>query len=111
VSLEATVRPITGLRLSADWEYTDASLREGDFQTHVLRADGTWAPTPDLSVRSQLQYDNLSGRVGYFGRLRWIVQPGSDLFVVYQRNWTTLRDRFEPITSEAAVKLTYSIRF
>ena len=108
---ELTMRPLTGLNLAAEWEHTRARLDEGDFSTHVLRFNGTVAPTPDVSLRTQVQYDNVSDRIGLFARLRWIVRPGSDLFLVYTRNWRTLGERLTPLSSEAAAKLTYTTRF
>jgi len=106
-----TARPATGLRLSADWEFTDANLDQGRFDTHVVRFNGTFSPTPDLSVSTRIQFDNLSDRLGLFARLRWITQPGSDLFLVITRNWRYTDNRFSPVNSEIASKLTYSVRF
>jgi hypothetical protein len=60
-----------------------------------------------------VQYDNLSERLGLFTRLRWILEPGSDLFFVYTHNWqsTSLdRTRLSPRSAEVALKLTYTIR-
>jgi hypothetical protein len=106
-----TARPATGLTLSADWAFTSATFDDGSFDAHVLRFDGTFAPTPDLSLSTRVQFDNLSDRLGLFARLRWIVQPGSDLFLVVTRNWRYTDDRFSPVNSEIASKLTYSVRF
>jgi hypothetical protein len=108
-----TVRPLTGVNLGLDWEHNRVRLAEGDFNTHVFRFDGNLDLSPNLSFTSQLQYDNLSERLGLFTRLRWILEPGSDLFFVYTHNWqsTSLdRDRLSPRNAEAALKLTYTIR-
>lgn len=106
-----TARPTVGLTLDAQWEFTDAALDQGRFETHVLRFNGTYSPTPDLSFSTQIQFDNLSDRLGLFARIRWITRPGSDLFLVLTRNWRYTDDRFSPVNSELASKLTYSIRF
>jgi len=109
----STVRPFPGVNLGVDWEHNRVRLAEGDFNTHVFRFDGNVDLSPDLSVTSQLQYDNLSERLGLFTRLRWILEPGSDLFLVYTHNWqsTSLdRDRLSPQNAEVALKLTYTIR-
>ncbi len=109
--LGATARPLPGISMGLDWEHNRVRLAEGDFNTHVFRFDGGLDLTPDLSLTSQLQYDNLTERLGLFARLRWIVKPGSDLYLVYTHNWQSLeRDRFSPQSAEVAAKLTYTIR-
>jgi hypothetical protein len=109
--LGGTVRPLPGVDLGLDWVHNRVRLAEGDFNTHVFRFDGNVDLSPDLSLTSQLQYDNLTERLGLFARLRWIVEPGSDLYVVYTHNWQALDyDRFSPRSAEVAAKLTYTIR-
>lgn len=109
--LGATVRPVRGVRMRVDWEHNRVRLDEGAFNTHVVRFDGNLDLTPDLSLLSQVQYDNLTEQLGLFARLRWIVQPGSDLYIVYTQNWQGLdRSRLSPQNAEGAVKLTYTIR-
>ena len=109
--LGSTVRPFTGVNLGLDWEHNRVRLAEGAFNTHVLRFDGNVDLSPNLSLTSQVQYDNLSERLGLFARVRWILEPGSDLFLVYTHNWRTLDfDRFSPRNAELAAKLTYTIR-
>jgi hypothetical protein len=43
--------------------------------------------------------------------MRWIVQPGSDLFVVLRRNWRAVGERLTPLQTSATAKLSYSVRF
>lgn len=111
LSTGLTVRPLLGVSVGADWTYTQADLREGTFHTHVVRVDGSLDLSADLALTTQVQYDNLSDRLGLFTRLRWIVEPGSDLFLVYRRNWRALDRRLTPLAGTATAKLTYSIRF
>lgn len=111
VELGLSARPVTGVSVNADWEHTRAALPEGSFRTHVLRLNGTYSPTPDLSFSTRIQFDNVSDRLGVFVRTRWIVRPGSNLFLVLTRNWHHTRGRFSPTDAELASKLTYSIRF
>ena len=106
-----SARPAAGVTFDADWEYTAARFDGGDFDAHVVRLNGTVSPTPNLSLSSRVQFDNVSDRLGLFARLRWIPQPGNDLFLVLTRNWRYSDDRFSPINSELASKLTYSIQF
>lgn len=111
LELGLSARPITGVSVNADWEHTRASLPEGALRTHVLRLNGTYSPTPDLSFSTRIQFDNVSDGLGAFARVRWIVRPGSNLFLVLTRNWRRTDERFSPRDTEIASKLTYSIRF
>ena len=113
VGVGTTARLLPGVNLGLDWEHNRVRLAEGGFDTHVFRVDGNLDLSPDLSLTSQVQYDNLSERLGLFTRLRWILEPGSDLFFVYTHNWqsTSLdRTRLSPRSAEVALKLTYTIR-
>jgi hypothetical protein len=66
-----------------------------------------------------VQYDDVSRVVGTFTRFRWIVRPGSDIYLVYTHNLLedpTSLDRFrfrgmETLERKAATKLTYTHRF
>lgn len=110
LSLGTTVRPLPGLNASVDWAHRRVDLREGDFQTHLFRFESNVDLTPNLAITSQLQYDNLSRRLGLFARLRWILEPGSDLYFVYTHNWRSLDGHLSPRSAEATAKLTYTIR-
>ena len=111
LSLGTTLRPLPGLNASLNWQHRRVVLAEGDFDTHLLRFEGNVDLTPNLAITSQLQYDNLSDRLGLFARLRWIIQPGSDLYLVYTHNWRARNDHLTPRSAETTAKLTYTIRF
>ncbi len=118
VSLTLTVRPIPGLRLSGTIQHNDVELPRGDFQTELLRLGGGWDFSPTVSMIGNLQYDNVSKIVGLFARARWIVRPGSDLFLVYTHNWQNLgpglldRDRdLVTLSKGGSMKLNYTYRF
>jgi hypothetical protein len=108
-----TLRPLAGISLTGVWERSDIDLAEGAFTTDLIRAEVGIDPTPAISFSSNIQYDNLSEVLGLYARLRWILQPGSDLYLVYTHNWLNdpVGTVFRPLSSEATVKLTYSYRF
>jgi hypothetical protein len=58
-----------------------------------------------------MQYDNVSRVVGLNTRFRWIIRPGSDLFLVYNHNMERLDDRFNALQRGATSKVTYTHRF
>jgi len=110
-SSSLTVRPFPGINLSGDWSRSDVSLNEGDFTTDLFRFQGNIDLTPSLSITNIAQYDTVSELVGLYNRLRWIITPGSDLFIVYTWNWLREDDRFQPLENQGSVKLSYTYRF
>ena len=48
-----------------------------------MRVRGNLDFTPFVSFTGVLQYDTLSELVGLYQRLRWIIRPGADLYLVY----------------------------
>lgn len=100
------------LILGGEFEQTDARLRGGDFTSQVAEARADLHFTPRLSVLNLAQYDNESRNLGLQSRTRWIVEPGSDLFVVVTAGWVRgTDDTFRPDAQELAIKLSYTIRF
>ena len=67
---------------------------------------------------NQLQYDDQSDLVGLFARMRWIVKPGNDVYVVYAHNWQYVSLLASPnehdlitLSRGASVKVNYTYRF
>ncbi len=111
-TLGAVVRPIPGISISSEWEHTFVKLDEGSFRANLVRVFTSLALTPWTSLSANVQYDDLSRIVGLYGRFRWVIRPGSDLYLVYTHNWLDdPMDRFTSLTSQAATKLTYTHRF
>ncbi|CAN5780350.1 hypothetical protein BH23GEM3_BH23GEM3_03650 [soil metagenome] len=105
------LRPRPGFNFSAGADLNVIELPEADFTTDLLRLGGGWHINPWISLTGNVQYDNLSELVGLYTRFRWIVQPGSDLHVVYSHNWLNAIGGFETLQRSAASKLTYTHRF
>ncbi|MFB6240581.1 MAG: hypothetical protein ABEJ46_03300 [Gemmatimonadota bacterium] len=60
----------------------------------------------------------MSDVVGLQARLRWIVEPGNELYAVYTHNWRNRAASLDPfapdlttITREATTKLVYTLTF
>ena len=115
LNLGVSVRPHQGITLSTDFRHDAVDLPEGSFSTDLVRLSGAWHLSPWTSVTGNLQYDTVSEIVGLFTRLRWILTPGSDFFLVYTQNWqydpTVIRDRFVTLSRGATTKINYTHRF
>jgi hypothetical protein len=117
LGLSGTIRPRRGVSLSLNWEHNEVDLAEGSFDTNLMRVSGSWNLSPLTSLTGNVQYDDVSRVVGLFARGRWIVRPGSDIYVVWTHNWQNELERifaprdFVTMSRGAAMKVNYSYRF
>ena len=100
--------------ISFNANQTFARLPEGNFVTRILSSQISYAASPYLSFSNLIQYDNRSRNLGWQSRVRWILQPGNDLFFVFNQGW--IQDpkggyRFSPQDSKMSAKLQYTFRF
>jgi hypothetical protein len=116
LSLGGTVRPRRGVSLSANYGRNEVRLVEGDLDTNLVRLSGSWNLNPLTSFTGNVQYDDVSRVVGLFARMRWIVRPGSDVFLVWTHNWRNEADplgdrQLVTLSRGGAMKVNYSYRF
>ena len=106
-----TVRPIPGINLTAQYIHNNIDLAEGNFNTNLIRFIGNFDFTPFISFSTNVQYDDLSERLGLNSRFRYTLTPGSDIFLVYNHNWLEDEDRFRTTSNTGVVKATFTHRF
>jgi hypothetical protein len=88
------------------------NLKEGKFNTSIVSYRLDYAFTPFVSLNNFVQYDTESRNIGLQSRLRWILKPGNEFFVVLNHNWEeNLLDRFESAQTRFRIKLNYTFRF
>ncbi|MFK7959143.1 MAG: hypothetical protein AB8G96_01340, partial [Phycisphaerales bacterium] len=113
--LGANWRVSPNLTVGGDFVINDIDLPEGDFMTRIARGRVNIYFTPDLSWTTFAQYDNVSESIGINSRVRWIVQPGNEVFFVVNQsldreqvdNRTSLRVRDTQVTT----KVGWTLRF
>ena len=93
---------------------TFARLPEGHFTARIHTATVNYSVSPYLSFSNLVQYDNRSRNLGLQSRVRWTLQPGRDLFLVYGQGW--IQDpnggtSFRPQDSKISTKFQYTFRF
>lgn len=92
---------------------TFARLPQGNFVARVwaLRAD--YAFSPFFTVANFIQYDNESRNLGWQSRLRWILKPGNDLFLVFNQGWEQEIGglTFRRVGTRVTGKVQYTFRF
>ncbi|MDR0311052.1 MAG: hydrolase, partial [Acidobacteriota bacterium] len=93
-------------------ERNDVDLEEGKFFTQIFDARADINFSPNVSWANRVQYDSSSRVLGFQTRFRWIIQPGSDLFLILNRGWEKSPDqRYVSVFDRGTAKLQYTFRF
>ena len=112
VGVELTWRKSSHLRTSIKAEQNWVRLKEGNFNARVFAYKLDYSFTPLISLSSLVQYDSDSQNIGLQSRLRWILKPGNEFFIVVNHAWQEdTFDRFVAYQTRARVKLNYTFRF
>ncbi len=92
-------------------------LPEGDFIQRLYHLRAVYAFSPDLIFSTDTQYDSEARDVGINMRLRWTIEPGNDLFLVWgsgmkrpagpDDDWGLVRS----VEDHLAVKLRWTLRY
>jgi len=104
-------RPSNKLQLSLGGSLRDIRLPQGDFQVRIGSARAVYTFSPDLQLSLLGQYDNLSAQLGVNFRLKWIVQPGNEVFFIVNQGYDTSLDRFRPTQNDTSMKAAWTFRF
>lgn len=113
LALDLTVRIRPGVIIYTTGEWNHVELREGAFETRLYRIVPELQFSPWISWVNNIQYDTQSSVLGWQSRFRWILKPGSDVYVVYTHNWLDdpVLNRFSTLDRRAASKILYTQRF
>jgi hypothetical protein len=71
-----------------------AHTPQGNFVEKLWQFKGGLSWSPDLSLNTFVQYDNISFDLTSNTRLRWTFKPGDDFYVIWDRTW--VRDVTHP---------------
>lgn len=112
-AVNVSLRPFAGLELNPEYIRTNVDLAEGSFSTDLFRFEANMDFTNSLFFTTNIQFDNLSELLATNNRLRWIIRPGSDLYLVYNHNWIEddQFDRFRTLQRSGTIKVSYTHRF
>ena len=110
-AVEVEWRPSPNLLLGFSWEQNDISLPAGEFQVQVSQARVNFLFTPDIAWTNFIQWDNVSDSLGINSRLRWIIEPGNEIFFVVNQAFDTFDDRFDGTSTEVTTKIGWTFRF
>ena len=104
-------RPSRFAQLQIGGDFTDADMPVGNFEAWTSFLGLRLTPTTQLSFNSLTQYDNLSKRMGLNNRIRYIIQPGSDLYLVFNKGFDREEGRFKSFRTESITKLGWTFQF
>ncbi|MEM7199635.1 MAG: DUF5916 domain-containing protein [Planctomycetota bacterium] len=112
-SVRPSFIPNRYLQISAEYQEFIVNLNEGDFTTRVAEGRVDVTPSPDLAWRNLVQWDTNSRDLTFQSRLRWIREPGQDLFLVALFGWNSAAPGAPliPTTQDFTLKAEYTIRF
>tara|TARA_Y100000766_G_scaffold42354_1_gene32350 strand:+ start:1219 stop:3423 length:2205 start_codon:yes stop_codon:yes gene_type:complete len=106
-----TIRPLEGINLSFGYIYSKVNLKEGNFNTNLIRILGDFDFSPFISFSSNVQYDDISKQIGMNNRFKYTLTPGSDIYFVYNHNWIGDKGKYKTTSMLGATKITYTQRF
>lgn len=110
-NFELDVRPSENLSAEFELQHNDVHLDQGTFITRLISARVNLAFTPDLFWSTTLQYDNVSETAGVNSRVRWTVEPGSDIYVVVNQGFDTDGYDWTATSSDITTKIGWTFRF
>ncbi len=114
VETNISFRPNRYIELTASHEYTDISLPSGQIGIHVASINSTIAFSPDMTIKTEVQYDNISEAFTFFSRFSWEPIPEREIFLSFGH--TAIIDRqnfprdFNSRGSSLALRLGHTFR-
>jgi hypothetical protein len=104
-------RPDESLQLSLRHIMQQIHLPSGNVAIQIASFDGAVNFTPDMLMRAQLQYDNISHDFELSLRYRWEFEPGAELLVVLGEDATLRAADYRSHASKFSVRLGKTFRF
>jgi len=105
-------QPNPQLLVSGDISNNIIDLEEGEFEVIVASGRVELQFSPEVSWSNVVQWDNQSDLIGVNSRLRYEVEPGSEVYVVYSGG-ANIGDEagFETTQSQLTIKAGVTFRF
>jgi hypothetical protein len=104
-------RPSRYLLLTVVYERNEISLPEGNFDVDQVGLKADIQFSPDLSWNSFVQFDSNSDEIGINTRLRWIIEPGRELFLILNQGLLIQDGEVTRHVTELRAKIGWTFRF
>lgn len=101
------------IEISGGYRLNRYSLPEGTTYTRELDAEMVIAFNSKVSLTSQIEYDNVRHELIFNNRLRWQIEPGQDIWVVFNQGMLDEDEdyKFAVQNTSAAFKIRYTLRY
>jgi hypothetical protein len=102
------------LLLNASYRLTQYSLPgEDTIYTREVDLEMNYAFNSKISLTSQIEYDNVRRELVFNNRLRWQIEPGQDIWVVFNQGMVDEDEdnKFAVENTAAAFKIRYTLRY
>lgn len=110
--LSANWRPDTSWEIGAQHSFYNIAMPTGDLEIQIWALNVTLNFTPDMQLKTQAQYDNVSEAFGMSARYRWEFMPGSEIFVALGESGDLLNGaHYRSSTTQASVRIGHLMRF
>ncbi len=86
-------------------------LKDGEFETIIVDGSIRFTPTKKIALTTRVQFDTVSNELGINSRLRWMMNPASDIYLVFNQGFRRFDDRFDRTLTEGVVKAGWTFRF
>jgi len=118
IKLDCGYKVSVPVALELQYEHNNVQLPEGSFTVDVYRINFDLLFSPRMTLKSFIQYDDESKRIGWQSRFRWILKPGNEILFVWNSLWSDPMDRMDPhlrdftlAQSTTRFKINYNYRF
>jgi hypothetical protein len=110
--VSASWRPDSSWDIGATHQFYNISLPTGDVEIQIWALNVTLNFTPDMQLKTQTQYDNISRAFGFSARYRWEFSPGSEVFVALGESGDLINGaHYRSDTTQASIRLGHLMRF
>lgn len=104
-------RPIPNLLLAAERRYININLPAGDFDIEINRLWANLAFNPRLSWTNLLQQETESHFMTVNSQVRWIMTPGTELWLTFNHDWIREDGRYRSRDADFTSKIFWTRRF
>ena len=111
IKLKAGYQVAVPLFVGGEAIRNDIQLGEDGFVANIYRLNLNILFSPDITLYNFVQYDSQSDRMGWQSRFQWIIQPGREIFLVWNSIASDPYDRFRMEEASARLKVKFTIRF
>lgn len=111
IRLKAGTQVMVPLLLGGEVIRNNIVLNESSFIATIYRLNLNILFSPDITLYSFIQYDSQSNKMGWQSRFQWILQPGREIFLVWNSIANDPFERYQMEEAGARLKLKYTVRF